>query len=114
MTQVSFGFRIVKMRPGQEKILMKLSELVLLKKLGLSVNFPLEMLHARKLAHGVDLMKLSVIIIALKFQLYFGHARSDGDVAKIIRINTKNESFQCGHRQELSQIAPECKLSTTT
>ena len=76
-----------------KEILMQLSELVLLKKLGLSQKFLREMSHARKSVLRVGLTKLSTIIVSLVMQLCLGHIRNDDDIAKIIRANVENESF---------------------
>ena len=45
-TQVYFGCGVVKISPKQEKILMKISEPILLKKLRLSEKFPRALLYA--------------------------------------------------------------------
>ena len=49
---------------------MKISELVLLKKLELSEKFPREILYARKSALGVGLLKPSTIITILTLKIY--------------------------------------------
>ena len=88
--KVYFGCGVVKLSLEQEEILIKISELVLLKKLGLSENFPREILYARKSALGVGLLKPSTIITILTLKLYLGHMRKDDRIAWIIKINEEN------------------------
>ena len=62
----------------------------MLNKMGLSVNFPRTILHARKTAIGIGLMDPSVITDALAMKLCLEHKRKNDEVATIIRINKKN------------------------
>jgi len=65
VTHVYFGCGIVNITLSQKKILIKLSEPVLLRKLKLSQKFLREMLFARKAALGIGLMKPSTMIAVL-------------------------------------------------
>ena len=69
---------------------MKIYEPVLLVKLGLSEKFPRRMLHARKLALDVEIIKPSTIIAILAIKFYLGHKRSKDRIAQIIEINEEN------------------------
>ena len=79
--QVYFSCRIVKLLPQQEDILMKISESVLLIKLDLSEKFLRKILHTRKIALGIGIMKLSIIIAILAIKLYLGYKRSEDRIA---------------------------------
>ena len=74
--KVYFGCDIMKLMPNQEKILMKISEKVLLKKMGLSEKFLRMMLYARKSALGVGLIKPSTMVLILLLKLYVEHVRA--------------------------------------
>jgi len=113
-TQVYFGCGIVTISPKQEKILIELSESILLKKLRLSVKFPRALLYARKSALGVGLMKPSTILAFLALQLYFGHKRKDDMTAKMIQVIEDNESVQYGYNSNIMEIGSEYKIDSKT
>ena len=73
---------------------MKISEPVLLKKLGLSEKFPRKILYTRKSALRVGLLKPSTIITILILKLYLGYMRKDDRIAWIIKINEENTHIQ--------------------
>jgi len=92
--------------PNQEKELMKISEPILLKKMGLSINFPRKLLYARKSALGVGLIKPSTMILILSMRLYAGHVRAGDRISNIIRINKENAMFQNAYSSNVLK-APE-------
>ena len=55
MRKVYFGCGIITLMPNQEKILMKISKSILLRKMGLSKKFLRKMLYTRKSALGIGL-----------------------------------------------------------
>ena len=69
---------------------MKIYELVILAKLGLSKKFPHKVLHARKLAFGVGILKLTTIITFLALKLYLRYKRFKDKIVEIIKINKEN------------------------
>ena len=75
---------MIKLTPSQEKVLMEISEKVLLKKMGLSEKFPRKMLHTRKSALGVGLIKPSTMVLILSLKLHVGHVRAQNRIARII------------------------------
>ena len=114
ITHVYFGCGIVNLLPQQEKRLMKISESVLLKKLGLGEKFPRDILHMRKSSLGVGLMKPSTTLAFLALQLYLGHARIEDDTAKMTQAIQDNEGLQHGHSMPIMDAQDQCKLNTTT
>jgi len=81
--KVYFGCRIVHLTEQQEGVLKRICEPVLLKKLGLSENFPRSVLYSRKTALGVGLLAPRIIIDALALKLYLGHKRANDRIAKV-------------------------------
>ena len=63
------------------KILIEISETVLLKKLGLGEKFPKDLLCTRKSALGVRLMKPPTILASLALKLCVGHMRIEDSAA---------------------------------
>ena len=63
---------------------MKISETVLLNKLGLSLKFPQPILYLRKLALGIDLMKLLTIITILLLKLCTEDLNSKDWISKLM------------------------------
>ena len=59
------------------------------------------MLYARKSALGVGLIKPSIIVLILSLKLYIGHVRAWDRIAKIIKINEENATFQNGYDQHV-------------
>ena len=106
LRRVYFGCGIMQLMPNQEKELIKISEPILLKKMGLSINFPRKLLYARKSALGVGLIKPSTMILILSMRLYAGHVRAGDRISNIIRINEENAMFQNGYSSNVLK-APE-------
>ena len=79
--KVYFGYGIIKIIPKQEEILMRISEPVILVKLELNKKFPRIILYTRKIALGIEIMKLSTIIVLLVIKLYLEHKRADDRIA---------------------------------
>ena len=103
-TQVYFGCGIVKLLPQQERILMKLSKRVLVKKIGLGENFPREVLYSRKSALGVGLLKPTTVLAILSMKLYVGHMRMEDQMSKMIRIIQENEGLQYGYNAQIMEV----------
>ena len=103
-SQVYFRYGIVKLMSQQKNILKKISEPVLLKKLGLSKKFPQDILYARKSALGIGLLQLNTILASLLLKIYLGHMRIQDTISKIIQINEENAGFQYGYNKELLSI----------
>jgi len=93
MRKVYFRCGIITIMPNQEKILMKISKSILLRKMDLSKKFPRKMLYARKSALGVELMKPLRMVAILSLKLYMGHVRAQDRIANIIKINEENTIF---------------------
>ena len=108
--QVYFGYGVISLMPKQEEILQEISEKVILRKLGLSERFPRDMLYSRKTALGVGIMKPSTIIDILALKLYVGHKRSNDRIAKIIRINEEEASYQNGFNENVIKTPRNLKL----
>ena len=63
---------------------------MLLKKLGLSENFPRSVLYSRKTALGVGLLAPRTIVDSLALKLCLGHRRANDRIAMIVQINEDN------------------------
>jgi len=104
MRKVYFGCGIITLMPNQEKILIKISESILLRKIGLSKKFPTKMLYIRKLALGIGLMKPSTMVAILTLKLYVGYVRAQDRITSIIKINEENTIFQNGYNQNVLKV----------
>ena len=102
--QVYFGCGIVKLMLQQENILKKISEPVLLKKLGLSKKFSRDVLYARKLSLSIGLLQPNMILASLLLKMYLDHMRIQDTISKIIQINKENTGFQYRYNKELLSI----------
>jgi len=80
---------------------MKISEAILLKKLGLSKKFPRRILYAKKSELGVGILKPSTIISILALKLYIGHKRKEDKISRIIEINKKNTNYQYEYNEDI-------------
>jgi len=83
---------------------MKLSERVLLKKLGLGETFPRDVLYLRKSALGVGLLKPTTVLAILSMKLYVGHMRIEDQISKMIRIIQENEGLQYGYNAQIMKV----------
>ena len=63
---------------------------MLLRKLGLSKNFPRHLLHSRKTVLGIGLLGPRTIVDVLALKLFFGHKRMNDKVTKLIQTNEDN------------------------
>ena len=84
---VYFSCGVIYINKVQKKELMKIYEVPILKKIGLSAKFPRQILYARKAALGVGIMKPSTIINTLAIKLYIGHQRKKSRLAIFMNIN---------------------------
>ena len=112
--KVYFGCGIMHVSKQQEKELKKIYEPVLLKKLGLSENFPRSALCSRKTALGVGLLAPRTIIDVLTLKLYFGHKRANDRISKDIQINEDNARIQCGFSKGIIETERKFKLNKIT
>ena len=65
----------------------RIYEVLILKKLGLSVKFPREVMYMRKTALGLGLIELDAVLEILTLKQYFGHMRMRSDTSKIIKAD---------------------------
>jgi len=107
--QVYFGTGVIAINKNQEEILKKISEPVILRKLGLSEKFPRRILYTKKSQLGVGILQPSTIIAILALQLYLGHKRSDDNIGKQISINEVNTHFQYGYSKNILETEEEIK-----
>lgn len=114
ITQVYFGCGIVVLTEAQEKVLIKISESSLLRKLGLSERFPRQILYAQKSQLGVGIMKPATILAILSLKLYVGHKRHEDIISKQIKVNEKNSMFQYGFSKNILQVKSELKPKQLT
>jgi len=83
---VYFRSGIVELNNKQEIELRRIYEELLLIKLGLSRKFPRDILHSRKSALGVGIMKPTTIIDMLKAKLFLGNVRRKGVTYVAIKL----------------------------
>ena len=102
--KVYFGCGIIHLSEQQECILKKIYKPVILRKLGLSKNFPRSILYSRKTALGIGLLTPVTIIDVLALKLYFGHKRANDRVGNIIQINKDNARLQYGYSESVLDI----------
>ena len=101
ITKVYFGCSIIHLTEQQELELKKIYKPVILRKLGLSENFPRYILYSRKTALGVGLLSLSMIIDTLAIKLYLRHIRANNHIEKVIQINEDNTRLQYGYSKSI-------------
>ena len=111
--KVYFGCGIVHLSKQQEKVSKQIYKLVLLRKLGLSENFPRSELHSRKTTLGIGLLAPRTIVDVLALKLYFGHKRMNDKVTKLIQINEDNARLQCGHSKSCLEVEQGVKSNAT-
>ena len=86
---------------------------MLLKKLELGEKFPRDILHIRKLALRVGLIKPSIILAFLALQLHAGHMRIEDNAAKITQTIQENEGLQYRYNQQIIEVPEQYKLKIT-
>ena len=99
---VYFGCRIIELTNRQEQELKRIYEELLLIKLGLSRNFPRDVLYSRKSALGVRIMMPSTIINMLKAKLYIGNKRKGGIVKEAIELQEEYICVELGREISIS------------
>lgn len=105
ITQVCFGCGIIILTLKEEEMLMKISKLMLLGKLGLSDRFLRKILHTRKSELRVGIIKLSTAIAIFLLKSYFSHKRKEDRISNTIAINKRNTSFQYGRNKYIITIS---------
>ena len=110
ITQAYFGCGVIHLNPNQEKILMKISEGTLLRKVDLSEKFPRKVLCAIKSQLGVGILKPNAILTILSLKLCLGHRRFQDSMSKQISINEKEAHFQCRFKDGMFETAMKNKL----
>ena len=78
---------------------MSASKTVLLQKLELSSKFLRKVLHTRKLALRVGLIKLSATVVGLALNLHLCHLRKQNRIAAMIKMNENDTMLQHVHRK---------------
>ena len=104
MKQVHFGTGAIAINKNQEETLTKISELAILRKLGLSEKFLRRISHTKKSQLRVGILQPSIIIGILSLKLYLGHKRRDDNIGKKISINEVNAHFQYGYSKNILEI----------
>ena len=92
---------------------MKISDKVLLRKIGLSEKFPRKMLYNRNSALGVGLIKLSRMVFILVLKFYISYIISQDRILNLIRIKEENTTFYYGHNNNVLEV-PTKDLSKST
>ena len=105
--KVYFGYSIVSISKKQEEMLKKIYEPVILRKMGLSEKFLRCVLYSRRTVLGIGLMFLRMIMDILALKLYVGHNRMESEVARMIKVNEKNEMLHYGYSTRVLEIDRE-------
>ena len=103
--KVYFGCGVMSIIAQQEIILKKIYEPIILKKLGLSENFPFSVLYSRKTVLRVGLLAPRTIIDELAMKLYLGHRRADDRISNIIQIIEDNARVQYGYSSSPMEVS---------
>ena len=82
---------------------------MLLRKLGLSENFPRSVLHSMKPTLGLGSLALRTIIDILPLKLYFRCKRINDKVAKLMKINKDNPRIQHGCSKGCLEVERDAK-----
>lgn len=98
-----FGCGMMSLAPQQEKILKKICEPIILKKLGLSQNFPRTVLHSRKSALGVGLLVPRTIVDELSLKLHLGHRRAEDRIGNMMQIIEDDARSQHGYSKSIME-----------
>ena len=91
-----------------------MNELVMLRKMGFSVNFPRKIVHAQKSALGIGLMKPTTTMAILALKLCVGHKRKGSKIAEMTEINEENAHAQHGYEDHVTKIKDENEPSKVT
>ena len=78
---------------NQELELIRIYELIILRKLNLSSKFLRRIFYARKSLLGIGIMKPSIIVDTLVLKLYISHKRQNSRISKIIQANEKEATL---------------------
>ena len=92
----------------------KIYELAILRKLGLSVNFPRAVLYSRKTVLSVGLLAPRMVIDALAMKLYVAHQQLDNRINKIIQIIEDNTRIQYGYSKSIIEVERDMKSNKIT
>jgi len=111
---VYFGCGVMSLTPQQEIILKKIYEPIILKKLGLSKNFPRAVLYSRKTALGVGLIAPRTIVDELSLKLYLGHRRAEDRISNIIQIIEDNARVQYRYSKSIIDVSRNEKPNNIT
>ena len=91
--KVCFRCRIMSITEKQEQELMKIHKPIILRKISLSEKFLRCMLHIRKSALRVGLIKPSIMIAILALKLYLGNKKLQNSIEHVITINERIAFF---------------------
>ena len=90
---VYFRYEVLQLNQKQEGELMKISEATMIRKIGLSNQFPQKSLYTKKSQLGVGILKPSAIIAILSLKLYLEHRRNNDKVSNQICMNKEMCNF---------------------
>jgi len=83
---IFFGSRIISLNEKQLRILEKMYEVPILKKLGLGKKFPRHLLYVRKSALSIGLIRSKTVLAMTALQQYIRSYRLNNNIAKMINI----------------------------
>ena len=109
--KVYFRCGVISITSKQEEVLKKIYEPVILKKLGLSANFPAVVLYSRKLALDAGLLAPRAIINTLVMKLYIGYQWLGNRISRIIQIIEDSTQSQYGYSKSVIEIESSIKSS---
>ena len=101
--KVHFGCGMFVTTPKQEEPLMKMREVVTLRKMGFSMKFPRKIAHAQKLSLRIGLMKPSTTMEILALKLYVGHKTHGNKILAMMEINENNAHTQNGFKDHVAK-----------
>ena len=85
-------------------------EKTILRKLGLSEKFLREVLHSRKTAMEIGLLKPSTIIAIVAMKLCIGYKRTNNRIENMIQINKEHAEWQYRFNNNILKVSSDNKF----
>ena len=101
LTSVYFGSGIIELSKEQEKEIMKMTEPALLRKLGLSINFPRTVMYEAHNMLGLGFMKPRTMIAAHMIKIHLGNMRLEMNTSVLIQLLKEYNVVESGIENEI-------------
>ena len=101
LTSVYFGSGIIELSEEQEKEIMKMTEPALLRKLGLSINFPRTVMYEAHNILGLGFMKPRIMIAAYMIKMPLGNMSLETNTSVLIQSLKEYDVVESGIENEI-------------